>query len=500
MDCAEAKLQMDPYAADQLTGAEKAAFESHLSDCAECRLDSELTRASNNMPTASQPRPAAAEAAPRPSAGEWTIESIFGSATGSGTGTSSARTAAAAPLSGIESGSAYTAPTESGPAAEPPPMDETPPMDEPEIPLPDVLLEAALARSGSAKGADANGTPGWKFESADAKDDVAPPEGSLFFAEEALSRTGTPAKAKSSFLRVILWGAGGIVGLALLGISIWVALTLKPPTSHVSEISRAPAASVAPAGEAPAAQSGAAAAPEAAPVPSTTPVAEPPRTSHNAETASRPAVDPSPAPPPPRIAESAPPQSAPPPSTPPPQSAPPRTAEAGPERPLWEPAIREEPSVQAPPRRSQSQSRPPSSPVAESPAAATPESAPKPKLARPPPAQEAAPPADPIQRPIDRLHLATLTAEQNADLAGLRKMRETWKTFLKTSVGPDRARAKRELGDCLWAVQILTANKSDQKAALAAYRDYVLNAPAGGADVRTVSRMRQLEDALAESH
>jgi hypothetical protein len=225
-------------------------------------------------------------------------------------------------------------------------------------------------------------------------------------------------------------------------------------------------------------------------------------------------VDPSPAPPPSRTAETTPP-----PSAAPSRAAPP-AAEAAPERPLWEPAIREEPSVQAPPRRSEPagaptshpgpssaptsparESQPPSSPLAESPAAAPPPAPkPKPAPAPAPTAQETAPPSDPIQRPIDRLHLATLTAEQNADLTGLRKMRETWKTFLKTSVGPDRARAKRELGDCLWAVQILTASRSDQKAALAAYRDYLLNAPAGGADVRTVSRMRQLEDALAESH
>jgi hypothetical protein len=105
-----------------------------------------------------------------------------------------------------------------------------------------------------------------------------------------------------------------------------------------------------------------------------------------------------------------------------------------------------------------------------------------------------------VERPIDRLHLATLNAEQNADLAALRKLRDTWRAFVKTSIGPDRSRAKRELADCLWAVQTLTTKFSDQKEALAAYRDFVLNAPAGGADARTVARMRQLEDAVAESH
>lgn len=82
----------------------------------------------------------------------------------------------------------------------------------------------------------------------------------------------------------------------------------------------------------------------------------------------------------------------------------------------------------------------------------------------------------------------------------LRKLKDAWRGLVRTSIGPDRARAKRELGDCLWAIQTLTAKASDQKDALVAYRDYVLNAPAGGADARTVARMRQLEDALADKH
>ena len=66
------------------------------------------------------------------------------------------------------------------------------------------------------------------------------------------------------------------------------------------------------------------------------------------------------------------------------------------------------------------------------------------------------------------------------------------------TVGPDRARARREYGDCLWAIQSLTGRKADQRDALAAYREYLLNAPAGGADSRSVSRLRQLEDAITE--
>jgi hypothetical protein len=86
-------------------------------------------------------------------------------------------------------------------------------------------------------------------------------------------------------------------------------------------------------------------------------------------------------------------------------------------------------------------------------------------------------------------------------LAALRRLRSTWKDFMsKMGVGPERARARREYADCLWAIQSLTGRRGDQKDALAAYREYLLSAPAGGADSQSVSRLRQLEDALAEKH
>jgi hypothetical protein len=130
---------------------------------------------------------------------------------------------------------------------------------------------------------------------------------------------------------------------------------------------------------------------------------------------------------------------------------------------------------------------------------ASPKTATPPVVSPPADAAPPTPPADQVQRPIDRLHLATVTAEQASDLVTLRKLKDTWKGLVRTSVGPDRARAKRELADCLWAIQSLTGRTSDKREALAAYREYLLNAPAGGADPRTVARMRQLEDALAES-
>jgi len=68
----------------------------------------------------------------------------------------------------------------------------------------------------------------------------------------------------------------------------------------------------------------------------------------------------------------------------------------------------------------------------------------------------------------------------------------------KMGVGPDRSRAKREYADCLWGIQSLTGKLQDQKEALQAYRDFLLSAPAGGSDYRSVSRLRELEDALSE--
>lgn len=104
-----------------------------------------------------------------------------------------------------------------------------------------------------------------------------------------------------------------------------------------------------------------------------------------------------------------------------------------------------------------------------------------------------------ISGPIDRLHLATEHATKASDLAALRRLKATWKNVIHTSTGVDRARAKREYADCLWGIQAATGRDSDRREALTAYREYVLNAPAGGSDPRTIGRMRTLEDALSES-
>ena len=101
-------------------------------------------------------------------------------------------------------------------------------------------------------------------------------------------------------------------------------------------------------------------------------------------------------------------------------------------------------------------------------------------------------------RPINRLHLATGFAAKNADLVALRKLKSSWKSLVGSTAGPDRTRAKLEYADCLWSIQELSGRNSDRRDALTAYRDYVLNAPAGGTNSRTVGRMRYLEDVLID--
>ncbi|HEU4723982.1 MAG TPA: hypothetical protein VFU59_01665, partial [Candidatus Eisenbacteria bacterium] len=115
-------------------------------------------------------------------------------------------------------------------------------------------------------------------------------------------------------------------------------------------------------------------------------------------------------------------------------------------------------------------------------------------------APESAAPAAPTgeMKTIDRLHAATEQAMKEQDLDALRKLKVTWKNLARTVIGPDRSRTKREFAECLWDIQTLTGRDADQREALAAYRDFLLSAPAGGADARSAARLRELEDALAE--
>jgi hypothetical protein len=583
MDCAEAKLRIESYVTGTLPGDEKGALESHLEACAECRLDTELTRAAHSNPSA----PAVPAPAPPPepapaasSTSNWTIDSIFGAPAPGKQPAASAPPAheVVEPSRAPESAPAPEPPAEPAPefgvpaafattsaqedsfenvlADDPAPSHASEP--EPEVELPTALdgpppspLRAGASRNGDDETEDpgeSSDRAGWDFEPADQKDGMMPPEGSLFFAEEALGRS--KKKAKGSFVKVAFWILGGIVGLGLLGVSVWIALAMRgespeqarqDPAHESTPPGQTAPPAVTPAGAtAPTAELGAAQDPstphEGAPhketsetAPAADATAEAPTRAHEEGHRSGSA--------PPKT--SIPPKAANPTKSaqslaaertarelaalptpwrnPPPRPAPRKPVPVDDADDFAPPAEKPrvhvvKPPVPVPAKQVETSKAPAAldssamvaiertlaSPPTETPAPSTETTTPPAAETTAP--QKTAPAPETLQRPLDRLHLATLEAEQGADVPALRKLRDTWRGLARTSVGPDRARAKRELADCLWAIQTMTSRTSDQKAALAAYRDYVLNAPAGGADPRTVARMRQLEDALSESH
>jgi hypothetical protein len=146
---------------------------------------------------------------------------------------------------------------------------------------------------------------------------------------------------------------------------------------------------------------------------------------------------------------------------------------------------------------------PQSAPVNPAPSggASAPSAGTAPATPSPQPNGEPAPPApEPaVGKPIDQLRLATETAAKEVDLAKLKKLKSSWKSLIASTAGPDRTRAKREYADCLWSIQEISGRNSDRREALTAYREYVLYAPAGGADSRTINRMRSLEEILTDS-
>lgn len=581
MDCADAKLRMEPCASGALVPEELALFEEHIAACEGCRLELELVRA---MGKNGDEKAGAKN-------DDWTLDRIFGAEATkmAATPVSESEALAIAPLTAGADQAAGPS-SEEASAPESAALFETTPNPMP----PEQAAAPASASSGEpadASGAESvgfdepnpvsasfddattqvlenrasaqadapvapaptppsptrpttappsNGENSWDFEPADAKPEASLPEGSLFFAEETLARQGEAKKGKNTAKRMVVWGAGALVGIALLAISLWVGLSVREDGASIN----APiptATSTTPPG-APDAAPESLAAPEggAAEVPGATTqeivtqpadeaVAKPPAKALGARALSGGGVPSIPTtstrsgsqPVAPRSMTGAPAASAAKGATTPSGSGAPKQSTTAPDaatskaasgtashsagtRPtLTEELDPEQLELRAPPPA------PPTTPEQNVPfnggaksadgSQASPKTATPPVVAPPVDAAPPAPPADQVQRPIDRLHLATVTAEQASDLVTLRKLKDTWKGLVRTSVGPDRARAKRELADCLWAIQSLTGRTSDKRDALAAYREYLLNAPAGGADPRTVARMRQLEDALAES-
>ena len=595
MDCADAKLRMEPCASGALVPEELALFEEHIAACEGCRLELELVRAMGKSGDEKS-----GDGPSGPKGDDWTLDRIFGAeaaksaappvppsealpiaplTAGAGQPAEPKREEAAASDAASDAASIFettpnplppepsAAPVEPS-SSEPPdtpvpaPVAESGVFDEPNpvsATFEDPSSQAAENRAAAEAEALVARTPAlpssaapapaeasddensWDFEPADAKPEASLPEGSLFFAEETLARQGDAKKGKNTAKRMVLWGAGALVGLALLAISLWVGLSVREDGASLLGLSTAKSTTPTPAPDAapeslavPAPDAGAPEAPDA-----TTPdivtqpadeaIAKPPAKALGARALTGGGVPPiqtstrsGSQPVAPRSTTGAPAAGSSGKGTTkgtaaPSGSAASKPSGAAPTKPASgsasnTPEIRPAPQEELDPEQLELRAPPPAPPT-------TPEqnvpfsgvakgtdgsqTAPRnaPPLVVSPPADPApaAPPADQVQRPIDRLHLATVTAEQGSDLVTLRKLRDTWKGLVRTSVGPDRSRAKRELADCLWAIQSLTGRSSDKRPALAAYREYLLNAPAGGADPRTVSRMRQLEDALAES-
>ncbi len=390
----------------------------------------------------------------------------------------------------------------------------------------------------------------WDFEPVDLPRDSSPPRGSLFFAEEALARKKEEElKGKNAFARLVLWSLGGLAGLTLLGFSVWIALAFRTHEMVVPEgVGHGPSAGTrdvnSPVDSMALGTQGVPAdsfAPDVAPPEAAEPASPPGADIVSREAAPTP-TDPRGSPliksgtlAPGGLVQEPVPKPAP--ATPAPRTTMPRTGASGSSQgsedgppPVPNVGVTK-PAPQAPDIPSPvppAMTQPPMAPLereggpdadappAEPPLSSDPRRSPDPTPTKTPDVPQPAPASPPaespagsgatappeeapaISKPIDRLHLATLNAAKNQDLEALKKLKSSWKTFIRSAAGPDRARAKREFADCLWAIQDITVRDSDRREALAAYRDYVLSAPAGGADARTVGRMRYLEDFLAD--
>ena len=555
MDCAAVKPRMEALVNGSLPPSERELAEQHIAMCEGCRLELELVRA-----IGSQEKP------PAVGKDDWTLDRIFGAEGAQGRG--GEHSTASAPPSAPPSVAPSSKPAESPFAPEPlaPPRNEDGSNKEVESitdpspfasamrpasppPSPAPTTEPSPSRSVGESRMDSpparpkKSATSWDFEPADANANMKVPEESLFFATEALTRRKEPEVNRGSSFRVLLWGAGGLIGAILLAFSSWFVLHMaspedagsKEPDFNLEEPDNPDTTQPPAGGETE---------PNSNPSPtsdepdqtaqSTTP-APAPEVAPSTGTASNPSPSATRASPPPVTRSSASGQSF---ATPPPggsiqrvttpkpvagsQNAPsqrpaptptprqrivPAPVRTSPRFTTQAPSHGEEPHIfgitPSPPSAHETNDDDlgplPTETPAPKPTATTTRKAPPPDPVKPaeetPPAPAPAPAPD---TPIQRLHLATVAADERGDLADLRRLRSAWKEFMTRVVGPDRSRARREYADCLWAIQSLTGKRGDQKDTLAAYRDYLLSAPAGGADNHSASRLRQLEEAFTE--
>ena len=548
MDCAAVKPRMEALVNGTLPASEREPAEQHIAMCEGCRLELELVRAIGSQ-----------EKAPAVGKDDWTLDRIFGAHGEPGRGGEPPAPPAAAPSSTASNlpaspfpleppGSASEAETAMPESiADPTPfasaMRPTTPPSAPSAP------DAGSSSSGGSMGesnADPaparpkRAAPSWDFEPADASTEAKVSEESLFFATEALTRRKEPEAHKGSNFRVLLWGAGGLIGAILLAFSSWFVLHMSSPdgagTKDEPDFNledpedpgkKPPADGAQPSQPSEEPDQTAQGAP-----PTGTPEVSPPQPSVSSGTAVSPAT---PAtrqnPPVTRSSTSGMPFPNPPATDQSPGiTTTPRTS-TGSQRSSGSPsqhgsdagsrrtiagAVKPfpRPTTQAPdygeethifgitpsPSQRETNDEDLAPPPSQAPSATRKTSPPEPvRPAEDKPAGDNPPaPAPPPDTPIQRLHMATVGAEGRGDLADLRRLRSAWKEYVSKVVGPDRSRAKREYADCLWAIQGITGKRGDQKDTLAAYRDYLLSAPAGGADNRSASRLRQLEEAFTE--
>lgn len=506
MDCSEAKPQLTALVSGRVSPDDEAELRAHLEMCEACSLEVELFQgrsAPSPVAPGPEPEPLLDVAPLAPPHSDWTVEKIF----------SDGGASSAAPL-----GAAVSAPAEPGAhpsllfAAE----DPTAIPGIPAEPVP--LMPNSTAKPPPEA---------WDFEPADAARDATPPEESLLFAEQALNRRIDDPSRKGAAIRAILWGGSAVAGVALLGVSLWMAMAV--PQAPLREIAASVKNSAAltseakPVGElseksvAPPSASSATNPETGVPAASAPPAPTLPASSTAAPVPIKSSFAPKSLPAAPPSAPTGAKASAPKPALPPISKRGDGTAPAAVVRSGATSVATKEPQPAARAKQDDDDMWPTDDPVHATPAApksatpskqaaaAAPETqghvpAPQPATpAAPQPATPAVPETPRVDlKPIDRIHAATDQAAKDQDLLALRQLKTTWKHLLRTVVGPDRSRAKRELADCLWAIQTLSGRDAEQRETLLAYRDYLLSAPAGGADARSAARLRELEDAISE--